>query len=204
MFFFSYTFSQSTHFIKYLYILAPSSAGNCLNVIQVEILILFLLSSNSHKEAGHVKVFPLNNDCTKELYTLRQISFFHSSIEHHYIFITRCRMTEMERESEGERKRWTSQQHRNTAGVSLTDIWLHCLNLTFICCRQNSQLYKSCKWTFDLTIWFTQFDCHIRSAPNIQLWSSPSSESWTSVLGRCRKELQGKANHSEGLTSAGN
>lgn len=65
-------------------------------------------------------------------YTDSEKSFFHSSVKHHYIFITRRQMTEAERERE------MNQAGNNTAtrlvSLSLWDIWLHCLNLPFIKC----------------------------------------------------------------------
>lgn len=80
------------------------------------------------------------------LHRLGQISFFHSSIKHHYIFITRRQMTETE--SEGERR--SRQQHRRPSGVSLSVCHFkpdfHPLLL------QKTQLYKSSKWIFDLTM----------------------------------------------------
>lgn len=84
-------------------------------------------------------------------YRVRLICFFSpcSSVKHHYIFITRRQMTETEREEEI----WTRQQRRNSSGVFLWDIWLHCLNLPFIYCLVvKTQLCNSYKWTFDLTI----------------------------------------------------
>lgn len=97
-----------------------------------------------------LKVLPPTTKCSTAIQSQTNLPFSPcSSVKHHYIFITRRQMTETEREEEI----WTRQQRRNSSGVFLWDIWLHCLNLPFIYCLVvKTQLRNSYKWTFDLTI----------------------------------------------------
>lgn len=54
--------------------------------------------------------------------------------------------------TERERERRTRQQHSNSSGVSLRYLIALFKPAFHLVLLQKTQLYKSCKWTFDLTI----------------------------------------------------
>lgn len=83
-----------------------------------------------------------------QLYRLRQIFFFHSSIKHHYIFITRRQMTETKREREMNQP--TTPQPVWCLSVQyLIALFKPAFHLLLL---QKTQLYKGRKRTSDLTI----------------------------------------------------
>lgn len=94
-----------------------------------------------------LKVLPPTQQSAAQLDRLRH-EFFHPSFKHHYIFITRRQMTETERERD-----------MNQAATPHS-VW--CLSLRYLIALfkptfylsmlEKTQLHKSCKWTFYLTI----------------------------------------------------
>lgn len=96
-----------------------------------------------------LKVLLLQHNKYKRVqsYRLRQI-FFHSSIKHHYIFITRRQMTETERKGEINQPT-TPQPVWCLSARYLIALFKPAFHLLLL---QKTKLYKSCKWTFDLTI----------------------------------------------------